>query len=634
MTTTLDGSGAVVWMETQISSGAAAYPITPSTNMGVGFQQSVADGMRNVWGEPLVFFEPESEHSAASVCEGFALAGGRVTNFTAGQGLILMKEVLYTIAGKRLPVVFHVGARALTVHALNVHAGHDDVMGVADCGWGMLFARNAQEAADFSLIARRTAEDSFTPYLNIQDGFFTTHTLQTLALPEVDLIRAYLASPKTLHNFLDPLNPVMSGTVQNQDAYMKGKIAQRAFYDRIQGNLERNMAEYARLTGRRYGLVDAYRMEDAEYAIVGMGSFMETAKATVDWIRKKQGVKVGVVSVLSYRPFPSTELVRLLKNTKVVSVLERLDEASAPSNPLARDLKAAFFDALADGATTPKTGRMPLVQQGAGGLGGRDVRVGDFLAIVENMKAGANGKMRYCVGIRHADSLAWDGPEPDVAEADSFSVCGYSIGGYGSVTTNKIIASICADLFDLQVQAFPKYGAEKKGLPTTYYCTIGRNPIRCQQELRTVDLVVINDANAFRQCDPLEGLKPGGTLILQGKRAAHETVWKGLPASAKKAILERNLRLFNLDAAAIAREVASLPSMQQRMQGIVQLGAFLKVTPFAVAKKMSSERLMSGVERVIHKYFGRRGENVVRDNLICVKRGFEELVEVPRGIMK
>ena len=144
--TTSDGAGCVVWVETNVTNGACAYPITSSTTMGTGFQTEVSNGKKNLWGDLLTFVQPESEHSAASTCEGYALAGGRVTNFTSGQGLVLMKEVLYTISGKRLPVVFNIGARALTSHSLNVHAGHDDVMSCSDCGWGILFGRNAQEA--------------------------------------------------------------------------------------------------------------------------------------------------------------------------------------------------------------------------------------------------------------------------------------------------------------------------------------------------------------------------------------------------------------------------------------------------------------------------------------------------------
>src|SRR5215471_18418885 len=215
---TADGSETVVWVETHITQGACAYPITPSTNMGGGYQQAVANGQRNLWGEPLAFLELESEHSSASTCEGFALAGGRVANFTSGQGLILMKEVLYVIAGKRLPVVFHIGARALTSQGLNIHAGHDDVMGVADCGWGMLFARN------------------------VQDAFLTTHTIESLRLPEPELMKQFVGDPNGEHrlrNLMDPARPIMSGVVQNQDSYMKGKIAQRYFYDGIPSIMRR-----------------------------------------------------------------------------------------------------------------------------------------------------------------------------------------------------------------------------------------------------------------------------------------------------------------------------------------------------------------------------------------------------------
>src|SRR5574337_1173852 len=193
--TTADGSEAVVWVETHITQGACAYPITSSTSMGAGYQAAQASGKKNLWGETLTFLELESEHSSASTCEGFAVAGGRVANFTSGQGLILMKEVLYVIAGKRLPVVFHIGARALTSQGLNIHAGHADVMGVADCGWGMLFGRNAQEAADLALIARRAAEESETPFFNVQDGFLTTHTIETIRLPEPELMRDFIGSP-------------------------------------------------------------------------------------------------------------------------------------------------------------------------------------------------------------------------------------------------------------------------------------------------------------------------------------------------------------------------------------------------------------------------------------------------------
>src|SRR5271170_6756029 len=254
--TTCDGAEAVVHVEINVAQAAGAYPITSSTTMGGGFNASVMNGGKNLWGDPLMFFEPESEHSAATVCEGFAVAGGRVTNFTSGQGLVLMKEVLYTISGKRLPVVMNIGARALTSQGLNVHAGHDDLMSVADCGWGMLFARNAQEAGDFCLISRRTAEASQVPFFNVQDGFLTTHTVETALLPETEFMKEFIGSPKEkLINLMDPANPMMSGTVQNQDSYMKGKIAQRAYYDRVEGVLQDAFEVFEQKTGRKYGFV-------------------------------------------------------------------------------------------------------------------------------------------------------------------------------------------------------------------------------------------------------------------------------------------------------------------------------------------------------------------------------------------
>src|SRR5436853_3665312 len=290
--TTCDGAEAVVHVEVRISQAAGAYPISSSTTMGGGFNAAVMNGQKNLWGDPLMFFEPESEHSAATVCEGFAVAGGRVTNFTSGQGLVLMKEVLYTISGKRLPVVMNIGARALTSQGLNVHAGHDDVMSVADVGWGMLFARNAQEAGDFCLICRRVAEATNTPFFNVQDGFLTTHTVETVRLIEPDFMKEYIGDPnEKLIILMDTANPMMSGVVQNQDSYMKGKIAQRWYYDRVPPALEVAFDEFARKTGRRYGFVEPYRCEDAEFILVGMGCYMETAKATVDYLREKKGVK-------------------------------------------------------------------------------------------------------------------------------------------------------------------------------------------------------------------------------------------------------------------------------------------------------------------------------------------------------
>jgi pyruvate-ferredoxin/flavodoxin oxidoreductase len=619
---------AVVWVETHVTQGACAYPITPSTNMGVEYAQAVADGWVNLWGERLVFVEPESEHSSASAAEGFALAGGRVTNFTSGQGLVLMKEVLFAISGKRLPVVFNVGARSLTSQALNIHCGHDDVMAVADTGWGMLFARNAQEAADLCLIARRAAEASHTPFFNVQDGFLTTHTQQSVRLPEPELMKEFLGAPTNrLVNLFDPHNPLQSGVVQNQDAYMKGKVAQRFFYDHAAQAVEEAMEAFAARTGRHYRPVDTYRMEGAEFAIVALGSMAETATATIDHLRSR-GLRCGVVHPTCFRPFPAHALVESLAGCRAVAVVERMDNPLAQSNPLALELKSALADAVGGNPELPRLHRLPEVYGGVAGLGGRDVRPGDFVAVVRHMAEG--GRRTFVLGIPHP--LAIDrSPDPDPGPDQAFCMRGHSIGGYGAVTTNKAIARVLAEIFGLCVQAYPIYGSEKKGLPTTYYLTASREPIRTHCELAHVDFVPVSTPSAFSSGNPLSGLRPGGTVFLQSTKNSAESVWREIPPSARQAIRRHRLRVLYLDAAAIAAQVSSRKDLQVRMQGIVLLGVFLRVLPAALAA--GGTNLFERLAPVVRKLVGERGEAVLQENLTCIRRGYEEVREIPRPVI-
>jgi pyruvate-ferredoxin/flavodoxin oxidoreductase len=625
------GSGVVAYVETRITQAACCYPITPATIMGQTYEKAVADGGLNLWGQPIAFLEPESEHSSASACEGFAAAGGRVSNFTAGQGLILMKEVLYTLSGKRLPVVFHIGARALTSHSLNIHAGHDDVMGVADTGWGILMAMNVQEAGDLALIARRAAEDSRTPFLSVQDGFLTTHTLENVLLPEPELMRRYIGPPEAkLRAIFDPDMGIQSGVVQNQDSYMKGKVSQRFFYDHVAEAVTAAMDEYGRLTGRSYGAVRPYRLADAEYAIVAMGSAAETAMATADWIREHEGVRLGVLAVTSFRPFPGAQIVAALRSVRKFSILERVDLPLAQSNPLTAEIKASFADAVAGAEGYPAIDRMPEIYSGTAGLGGRDIRPRHFVAMARNMIE--RGKRLFTVGISHPLAIHSD-ERPDIRPRGAFSMRGHSVGGWGSITTNKLIACVCADLFGLQVQAYPKYGSEKKGLPATYYLTLADGPVRTHSELEWVEFVIVNDINALRTGDPLDGLQRGGTIFLQSDAKTHEALWDRVPSEVREQIRDLQLRVLALDTAGIARSVATSPDLVVRMQGIVLLGVFLRVTPYAGAAGIEREELFQRVEDFLHRQFGSRSEQVIRENLVCIQRGYDEVSEVPLSVV-
>jgi pyruvate-ferredoxin/flavodoxin oxidoreductase len=629
---TCDGAEAVVHVEINVAQAAGAYPITSSTTMGGGFNAAVMNGKKNLWGDSLLFFEPESEHSAATVCEGFAVAGGRVTNFTSGQGLVLMKEVLYTIAGKRLPVLMNIGARALTSQGLNVHAGHDDVMSVADCGWGMLFGRNAQEAGDLCLICRRAAEASQTPFFNVQDGFLTTHTVETARLPEPAFMKEYIGDPKAkLINLMDPENPVMSGVVQNQDSYMKGKIAQRWYYDRIEGILEECFEIFHQKTGRKYDFVEPYQCDDAEFILVGMGCYMETAKVTVDYLRRK-GIPAGCLNVCVFRPFPGKQIVSALKNCTAFTVFERMDDPmSTTGNHLTREIKAAFCDAMLGANGHEKIDRIPRIMHGAAGLGSRDVRPGDIIAAFQNMQK-PNGQHFFCLGIDHPLALK-RAEDPDLRPLHGFSMRGHSVGGFGSVTTNKIIATIAGNIFGKDVQAYPKYGSEKKGLPTTYYLTIGDSHIYMHSELEHIDLLCVNDPTAMHDPNTLGGLLTGGAIFMQSPYTEAAEVWSHLPPKVRQIIREKKYRVFACDMVKIAREMASEADLQMRMQGIVLLGAFLKLTPYAADSNMNDEQVYGGVEKALTKYFGKRGDRVVQDNLNCVKRGYTETKEVPASVI-
>jgi pyruvate-ferredoxin/flavodoxin oxidoreductase len=622
----VDGSEAIASVETRISEIACAYPITPSTTMAAIFQAAVADGRSNLWGTPLRFIELESEHSSASSAEGAALAGARATNFTAGQGLILMKEVLYVIAGKRLPLVFHVGARALTSQALNIHAGHDDVMGVADTGWGILFARNAQEAADFTAIARRVAEATEVPFLVVQDGFLTTHTMETMRLPEDELLRAFVGDPRDkIRRWFDPTEPLMTGVVQNQDSYMKGRIGQRAFYDRLPGELDAAFAEWAGLTGRRYGGIEPYRTEDAAEVVVAMGTMADTATAVVDHLRG-EGRPVGCVTVTSYRPFPAEALWAALRNARTIAVVERTDEPAAHDNPLTREVKAALFDHAAEGVMVPR------VRSVSAGLGSRDVGSGDLAAVFDWLADHRSPpESRYAtLGVRHP--LALQAQPLDLRPAGSFSLRGHSIGGFGSVTTNKLVASLVGGVFGLEVQAYPRYGSEKKGLPTAYYLSVAGERIREHGELEHIDFVALHDVAAFRQGSPLRGLIDGGTVFVASPASGPEAVWSSIPVEARTEILARDLRLATLDTAALARARAPRPDLVVRMQGVALLGVFLRLTPFAGRAGLGREELMAAVRPQLERFFGKRGGRVVEANLDLVAAAYDGVVDVTAAV--
>jgi pyruvate-ferredoxin/flavodoxin oxidoreductase len=684
----VDGNTAVIHVEREASDAAGAYPITPSTQMGEYWAEAVAQGHLNISDRPLIFIEPESEHAAAGVTAGMSMTGLRATNFSSAQGVAFMHESLYGAVGKRLPYVLNMGCRAITKATLNVHCAHDDYHCVDDTGFIQVMAKNAQEAADLNLIARKTAELALTPAVVGQDGFLTTHLIESALLPERELVAEFLGKPDDIIETPTPAQqmlygpkrrrvpalwdvdtPLMSGPVQNQDAYMQAVAGQRPyFFDHIEQLTDRCMEEFGDLTGRHYSRVNAYRSADADYLVIGMGSMIVQAEAVADYLRETRKLKVGVVNITMYRPFPGDLVGALLRGKKGVVVLERTDQPLAEDLPLMREVRATVTKCLENGAWSRQesggelpypnydsyagAADMPRLYSGCYGLGSRDMQPEALIGAIENMlPEGAKRKFFYLsVDFArdkpqnpkdeiHNENLLEAYPRiremsvrgsenPNLMPKGAITVRMHSIGGWGAITTGKNLAVTLFELLGYDIKANPKYGSEKKGQPTTYYLSAAPEPIRVNCEYVYVDVVLSPDPNVFGHSNPLSGLKKGGTFIIQSSLDSAAAVWASFPLSAQKQIVDNEIRVFYLDAFKIAREEAGSSELQLRMQGNAFQGAFFAASPVMKNAGLTEDKLFKAIEDQLQYKFGTKGKRIVDDNLRVVRRGFTELHEI------
>lgn len=705
----IDGNTAVILVEREASQGAGAYPITPSTQMGEYWAEEVAAGHLNTAGKPLIFIEPESEHAAAGVTAGLSMTGMRAVNFTSSQGLAFMHESLYAAVGKRLPYVLNLGCRAITKASLNVHCAHDDYHCADDTGFIQVMAKNAQQAADLNMIARKTAELSLTPAIVAQDGFLTTHLIEPMLVPERELIAEYLGfsddiidTPTPAQQILygpkrrrvpsvwDVDNPMMSGGVANQDAYMQAVAAQRPyFFQHIKEITDRCMDEFHALTGRRYHRVETYRCDDADYLILGQGSMVVQASAVADWLRENRKLKVGVVNITMYRPFPGDLLGHILKGKKGVAVLERTDQPLAEDLPLMREVRSTIMKCVENGAAggvsaqanvsaakvkSRSDGRsqnsypdyaayesakdMPALYSGCYGLGSRDLQPEALIAAVENMLPDAAHRKFFYLSVDfvrdesanpkqeirqqqlqeaypHIKELALRGSEnPNLLPKGAIAVRIHSVGGWGAVTTGKNLAMTLFELLGWDIKANPKYGSEKKGQPTTYYLSAAPGPIRINCEYTHVDIVLSPDPQVFLHTNAIAGLNEGGVFIIQSNFDSAAAVWATFPMQTQQYIVDKKIRVFYLDAFKIAREESSDIGLQLRMQGNAFQGAFFHASDVKDRAGLSEETLFKAIEGQLESKFGKKGKRIVADNLRVVRRGYEEIFEITSDLMK
>ena len=677
-----DGSAAVVTMETAASEAAGAYPITPSTQMGEGWAAAVARGDKNVNGRHLIFFEPEGEHAAAGVTAGMSMVGLRSTNFSSGQGIAYMHESLYAAVGKRLTYVLNVACRAMTKHSLNVHAGHDDYHAVDDTGFFQLFAKDVQSVADLNLISHRVAELSLNPGICAQDGFLTSHVIESFFEPERELIQEFLGDPADiidsptgaqravfgdrrrripeLYNFD---YPAMLGTVQNQEVYAQGVAAQRPFYfDHIADLTDQAFEEYATLSGRKYSRVMGYKLEDAEYVILGQGSVICNAEAAVDYLRKERGIKVGVVDMVMFRPFPADQVSAMLAGKKGVVVMERTDQPLAVELPMIREIRSAMAQAAENGradndhsATLPYAGvaallpdQIPDFYSACFGLGSRDLQPGDLIAAVDNMLDGGRKQRQFYLGFDfiqkdtrlpkmqiwqekiledypHVGDLALPSAgDLNLFPEDSVELRIHSVGGWGAITMGKNLAMTAAELLGMHIKANPKYGSEKKGQPTTFYAMLSEETIRLNCELKHVNVVLSPDPNVFLHSNPLAGLCEEGVFIIQSELSG-EALWNSFPKTAQATIRANKINVWAVDGFNIALSEASKAELRYRMQGVAFMGAFFHAAPLMADHDLTRERLFEGIRKQLNKKFGHLGERVVEDNVRVITRGFDEV---------
>jgi pyruvate-ferredoxin/flavodoxin oxidoreductase len=574
----------------------------------------------------------------------------------------------------------------MTKHALNVHAGHDDYHAVDDTGFFQLFAKDVQECADLNLIAHRIAELSLNPGIIAQDGFLTSHVIESLHLPERELVKQYLGDPADLIDAPTPAQrlvfgnqrrripesfdldyPAMLGVVQNQDSYAQGVAAQRPFYfDHIADLTDRAFSEYAALTGRKYSRATGYKTEDAEWVIVGQGSVVSNAEAVADYLRASRGLKVGVVNLTMFRPFPADMLAWLLAGKKGVVVMERTDQPLAVDPPLLREIRAAMSKAVENGRVTSSSSlpyegvpsirpeRVPDFFSACFGLGSRDLQPGDIIAAVENMLPGAKRTRQVYIGIdfvregtripklqiwqeklvesypRLSELAVHSTSDVNLLPNGSTALRIHSVGGWGAITMGKNLAMTAFELFGLHIKANPKYGSEKKGQPTTFYAVFAHEQIRLNCELKHVDIVLSPDPNVFRHSDPLDGLAEGGVFVIQSDLSP-ESFWQTLPAKARHTIRKRKIKLYVLDAFDIARKEASDAELRFRMQGAAFMGAFFATSPLLAREGLSEKSVFEGIRKQLTKKFKSKGEQVVEDNLRVIRRGFDEVRAVEPG---
>lgn len=607
----IDGNYAAAYVSYAFTEVAGIYPITPSSPMAEYTDEWASQGKKNLFGMPVKLVEMQSEAGAAGTVHGSLQVGALTTTYTASQGLLLMIPNMYKIAGECLPGVIHVSARALAAQSLSIFGDHQDVMACRQTGFAMLATGSVQEVMDLGGVAHLAAIKASIPFLHFFDGFRTSHEVNTVEMMDYEVFDRLLdreALQKFRENALNPSNPKIRGTAQNDDVYFQTRELQNSFYKDVPDIVNHYMEEISKEVGRTYKPFNYYGAEDATDVVVAMGSVTDCLEEVVDKLTK-EGKKVGVLKVHLYRPFSSKYFFNVMpKTVKRIAVLDRTIEQGSVGEPLYLDVKGLYYG-LEDA---------PLIIGGRYGLSSKDTTPSQMLAVFKNLWGEA--KDRFTVGIN--DDVTYSSLDCseicDVADKETTELLFYGLGSDGTVGAVKNTSKIIGDNTDFYSQSYAAYDSKKSGGSTRLHLRFSKKPIRSTYLVSQPHFVSCSTDAYLNKFEMIKGLRDGGTFLLNTVTPKEE-IESLLPNSYKILLAKKKARFFIINAVDLAHKIG----LGRRTNTIMQ-SAFFKlnehIMPYAQAQDLMKE--------FAKKTYSKKGEALVKMNYDAIDAGAEYLVEV------
>ena len=609
----MDGNNAAAHVSYAFSEVAAIYPITPSSPMADLVDQWSANGLKNIFGTQVKVVEMQSEAGAAGAVHGSLGAGALTSTYTASQGLLLMIPNMYKIAAEQLPTVFHVSARTVSTHALNIFGDHSDVMACRQTGFAMLAEGNVQEVMDLSPVAHLSAISGKVPFINFFDGFRTSHEIQKVAVWDFEDLKD-MCDMEAVEAFrkhaLNPEHPATRGSHENGDIFFQHREACNKYYDELPAVVEKYMGKINEKLGTNYRLFNYYGAPDADRVIIAMGSICDVAEEVIDYMNA-HGEKVGLVKVRLYRPFAADKLLEAIPATaKKIAVLDRTKEPGALGEPLYLDVVSALANA---GKNDVK------VIGGRYGLGSKDTPPSSVFAVYEELKL-ENPRRQFTIGIVD-DVTNLSLPEhdaPNTAAEGTIECKFWGLGGDGTVGANKNSIKIIGDHTDKYVQAYFQYDSKKTGGVTISHLRFGDKPIRSPYYINKADFVAChNPSYVTKGFKMVNDVKPGGVFMINCQWDFEE-LSHHLNAEAKRYIAKNNIQLYTINAIDLAAKIG----MGKRTNTILQ-SAF-----FTLAKVMGQAEAIQYMKDAATKSYSKKGEDVVKMNHEAIDAGATAFVKI------